>query len=241
MILDCHLCELNGYYHSTNGYQCYYLDQNQTLCTCPDQLFSTINRPCRLFFIFIFIRSSSSESFRNLSKRKSLWIIIDVLFWTISSLLIEWKLLLCMFLFQWTILSQSTLSIDSNNYSFPNNIFHYDDNNITDDNDNDNDNEQNQWRKCDNDQFNNEWMWMWMSTIIIASKCFSRLVMDCSNSSIDLVYSNKTRLREWKEGTEGKKRESEGELRQWNDFQDWNASVCVQLNEWFSSGLSSFE
>ncbi|CAF5202607.1 unnamed protein product, partial [Rotaria magnacalcarata] len=42
------ICDLSGYFIPLNGYRWFIVNHNTTICTCPDNLQSTINRPCRI-------------------------------------------------------------------------------------------------------------------------------------------------------------------------------------------------
>ncbi|CAF3469434.1 unnamed protein product [Rotaria socialis] len=42
------ICDLSGYFIPLNGYRWFIVNKNTTICTCPDNLQSTINRPCRI-------------------------------------------------------------------------------------------------------------------------------------------------------------------------------------------------
>jgi hypothetical protein len=44
--IECDICDLNGYFIPSNGYQCFPND-NGTICTCPDHRLSILNGPCR--------------------------------------------------------------------------------------------------------------------------------------------------------------------------------------------------
>ncbi len=49
MKLDCSACKFDEYFNQLNGYGCFQKSNNETICTCPDLLW-TINQPCRQFF-----------------------------------------------------------------------------------------------------------------------------------------------------------------------------------------------
>ncbi|CAF1190183.1 unnamed protein product [Rotaria sordida] len=44
----CDVCNLTGDFIPSNGYQCFISRDDEIICTCPDNLQSTINRPCRI-------------------------------------------------------------------------------------------------------------------------------------------------------------------------------------------------
>ncbi|CAF1332141.1 unnamed protein product [Rotaria sp. Silwood1] len=44
----CDVCNLTEDFIPSNGYQCFITNDYKVLCTCPDNLQSTINRPCRI-------------------------------------------------------------------------------------------------------------------------------------------------------------------------------------------------
>ncbi|CAF4088456.1 unnamed protein product [Rotaria sp. Silwood2] len=46
-VLDCSICELDGYHNVTSGYGCFRLFNGHVACTCPDQRY-TLDKPCRI-------------------------------------------------------------------------------------------------------------------------------------------------------------------------------------------------